>query len=102
MKRVQNKAVLLRMNQFIYSLKKSIKMKKLQSRTSVFHKILALISITLLSTVAWAQDKGIDIDVDLDKGNNVWYGNPIVWVIGGAVFILLLVALIRGGSKQGS
>jgi len=77
-------------------------MKKLQSHTSVLQKLLALISITLLSTVAWAQDKGIDIDVDLDKGNNVWYGNPIVWVIGGAVFILLLVALIRGGSKQGS
>ena len=77
-------------------------MKKLQSHTSVFKKMLALFSITLLSTIAWAQDKGIDIDVDLDKGSDVWYGNPIVWVIGGAVFILLLVALIRGGSKQGS
>ena len=76
-------------------------MKKLQSHTSVIHKVLALFAITLLSTVAWAQDKGIDIDVDLDKHDSVWYANPIVWVIGGAVFILLLVALLRG-SKEGA
>ena len=58
--------------------------------------------MTLLATVTWAQDKGIDIDVDLDKHDAVWYNNPILWIIGGAVFILLLVALLRSGSKEGA
>lgn len=77
-------------------------MKKLQSHRSVIQKILTLFTITLLSAVTWAQDKGIDIDVDLNKHDSVWYTNPLVWVIGGAVFILLLVALLRGGSKEGA
>jgi len=73
-------------------------MKKLQNCPSTLAKVLAVFMLSFLTTVAWAQDKGIDIDVNLDKGRD-WYNNPIVWVIGGAVFILLLVALLRGGKK---
>jgi hypothetical protein len=51
--------------------------------------LMALAS--LFSVYAVAQ--GIEIDVDKDEGG--WWGNPIVWVIGAAVFILLLVALLR-------
>lgn len=29
-----------------------------------------------------------------------WYTQPWVWVVGGAVFILLLIALIRGNSSS--
>lgn len=51
------------------------------------------------SFVAFAQDKGIKVDVDIKKDNE-WYRQPWAWVVGGAVFILLLVALLRGGSKK--
>ena len=51
--------------------------------------LMALAS--LFSVYAVAQ--GIEIDVDKDEGG--WWGNPVVWVIGAAVFILLLVALLR-------
>ena len=51
--------------------------------------LMALAS--LFSVYAVAQ--GIEIDVDKDEGG--WWENPVVWVIGGAVFILLLVALLR-------
>ncbi len=45
----------------------------------------------------WAQEKKVDVDVKIGKeGGSQWYTNPIVWVIGGAIFILLLVALLRG------
>jgi hypothetical protein len=54
---------------------------------------------SLLSLISFAQDKGIDVDINVKK-EHVWYQNPIVWVIGGAVFILLLVALLRGGEKR--
>jgi hypothetical protein len=52
-----------------------------------------------LSVISFAQDKGIDVDINVKK-ESAWYQNPVVWVIGSAVFILLLVALLRGGEKK--
>lgn len=46
------------------------------------------------SMLAVAQDAKVDINVN--KGGSTWYTNPIVWVVGAAIFILLLVALMRG------
>lgn len=60
-------------------------------------KTLTLLSITLLSIAAWAQDKKIDVDINVKQDN--WYERPWVWIIGGAVFILLLVALLRPKGK---
>jgi hypothetical protein len=74
-------------------------MKLSQKVPSVFSKFMAVLALCFIQAVAWAQDQGLDVDVDLDKGGD-WYANPIVWVIAGAVFILLLVALLRGGSKD--
>lgn len=57
---------------------------------------------TLVALVSFAQEKGADIDVNIgkDSGSN-WYASPWVWIIGAAVFILLLVALLRGsGSRE--
>jgi hypothetical protein len=41
------------------------------------------------------------VNIKVDTGD-AWYSNPIVWVIGAAVFILLLVALMRGGGSRGT
>ena len=43
------------------------------------------------------ETKKVDIDVNT-KGDN-WYASPWVWIVGVAVFILLLVALTRGGRR---
>lgn len=72
-------------------------MKKLISRSWLY--ITTTLVLTFFNLVAFAQDKGIDVDINL-KEEKAWYQNPIVWVIGGAVFILLLVALLRGGEKK--
>ena len=61
-------------------------------------KLLSALALVFITTLGNAQDKGLDIKVDVDHGN--WYANPIVWIIGAAVFILLLVALLRGGEKK--
>ena len=74
-------------------------MKQSLNVPTVFTKFMAIIALMLLHATTWAQDQGIDVDVDLDKGGE-WYANPIVWIIAGAVFILLLVALLRGGGKD--
>jgi hypothetical protein len=55
--------------------------------------------LSLFSVITFAQDKGVDVDINLKK-ESAWYQNPIVWVIGAAVFILLLVALLRGGERK--
>jgi hypothetical protein len=39
--------------------------------------------------------------IDMNEGG-AWYTSPWVWVIGAAVFILLLVALLRGGGNNRS
>ena len=60
---------------------------------------LLAIALLLTSTLLRAQ---ADIKVDINKGGGGgggWYANPIVWIVGAAVFILLLVALLRGGRK---
>ena len=59
--------------------------------------LLAILSV-LVSVIAFAQDKKIDVDINTNGGN--WYAQPWVWIVGAAVFILLLVALTRGGRRS--
>ena len=64
---------------------------------------LALLMMLFTSLQSWAQeDKGLDINVDIDKGDGAagMFSQPWVWIVGGAIFILLLVALLRGGDKK--
>jgi len=56
----------------------------------------ALMSIWVL---AQEETKKVDVNIDTDGGGAAWYSSPWVWVVGAAVFILLLVALTRGGRR---
>ena len=58
---------------------------------------LAVGLMLLFSLKLFAQDKGVDVDINVNKGQ--WYQQPWAWIVGGAVFILLLVALLRSGKK---
>ncbi|GAA0880462.1 hypothetical protein GCM10009119_34320 [Algoriphagus jejuensis] len=59
-----------------------------------FSKISALAVLGLMISVQlFAQDGGLDIDIDLGKPE--WYEQPWVWVVGAAAFILILVAIVR-------
>ncbi len=48
-----------------------------------------------------AQDKKVDINVNTksDDGGS-FFNQPWVWVVGGAVFLLLLVALLRNNNSK--
>ena len=64
-------------------------------------KFIQLIIAVLINTAIWAQDGGgKDINVNVNTKNGAWYASPWVWVIGAAIFILLLVAISRGGSRR--
>lgn len=53
---------------------------------------LLIIAMTT-SLTSFAQDGGLDIDVNI--GEPEWYQQTWVWVVGAAVFVLILVALLR-------
>jgi len=60
-------------------------------------RIYFLILSAFISAMAMAQDGGTtNVDVNL-KGDGGVAAFPWLWVIGGIVFVLLLVALLSGG-----
>ncbi len=60
-------------------------------------------AVFLSTVMVLAQDGGGTKEVDVNintKGDSAWYASPWVWVVGAAVFILLLVALTRGSGRR--
>lgn len=58
--------------------------------------IIFLFLSTLFSLISFVQNKKVDIDINTKSGNDNFFLQPWVWVVGAALFILLLVALLRG------
>jgi hypothetical protein len=59
----------------------------------VLHRILVTVYCLFFVIVASAQDaKKVDVNISSDSGGSG--GTPWVWIIGIAVFVLLLVALL--------
>lgn len=48
------------------------------------------------STTTTTSTKSVDVNVETEN----WYAAPWVWIVGAALFILLLVALLSGGSRR--
>ena len=65
-----------------------------------FRNLITLLMLFFLQAIAFAQDKKVDVDISTNKGGDNWYAQPWVWIVGGAVFLLLLVALMRGNSNK--
>lgn len=73
---------------------------------------IALLVFTFFQLILWAQEapsqEGTTTESSssstkvtiTEETSSDWYTNPIVWVVGGAVFILLLVALLRSGGDR--
>ena len=76
-------------------------MKSLNIFKGRLKSLVAFFILTFVACVAFAQDKGADINVNVNKGGGGgWYAQPWVWIVGGAIFLLLLVALLRGGNNR--
>ena len=64
-------------------------------------KVFFPVLLALYGTALLAQDGDAkDINVNINTKGDAWYASPWVWVVGAAVFILLLVALTRGGRRD--
>ncbi len=65
-----------------------------------FSRIAQVVLFLLVSSICFAQDtKKVDINIGTDDGGG-FFASPWMWIVGAAVFILLLVALLRGGSRR--
>ena len=71
----------------------------LHSITKKTAAIPALLFLSFLNLQAFAQEKGVDINLNVNKKEDDWYKQPWVWILAGAIFILLLAAILRGNKK---
>lgn len=70
---------------------------------SFIAKLLLALNAIFLSVVTFAQEGGggqLDVNVNTNSGGGGFFASPWVWVVGIAVFVLLLVALLRGGGRK--
>ena len=88
-------------SQIIYN--KIITMKTLITPgvNSLLAKLFMSVCSLLLTVATFAQEtKKVDVDINTNSGGGSFFASPWVWVVGVAVFILLLVALMRGGNRR--
>jgi hypothetical protein len=74
------------------------------TRVVAIRSFLTLFCIALMQVTMFAQDTQTSGSTTTTSTHQItyWYSSPWVWVVGGAIFILLLVALLRGGSRDTS
>jgi len=76
-------------------------MKNLTKISNASVKHLAIATFFLSQSLAWAQDKKeVDVNLSVDGGKSDWYAQPWAWVVGGAIFIIIIVALLSRGKKD--
>ena len=64
------------------------------------YKFFLAIFFTCLQVVLLAQESNQTITQKTTQTTTTqWYTSPWVWVAGGAIFIIILVALMRGNSS---
>lgn len=81
-------------------------MKKLR-KTGIF-RFFATFLFSVLSIAVWAQNNqntntgssSSQTTTTETTTTSDWYTQPWVWIAGGAVFIIILVALLRGNSSD--
>lgn len=71
------------------------------NQLSKFGRSISFVVLSLLSTfITFAQDETPSLDVNITTNGGAFYTQIWFWVVIGLVFILLLVALLRGGGKK--
>ncbi|WP_407401316.1 hypothetical protein [Chryseobacterium sp.] len=80
--------------------------------TKIFTKCLERLSISIFSlflgVLSFAQDSGNSADTRVKvtttgtttTTTEEWYSNPIYWVVGAILFIILIAIIVRGNSNK--
>lgn len=78
-------------------------MKQLTNIRKASVKYLAIIAFFLSQSLLWAQEtttsttKSVDVDLDVNRGDGGgdWYLQPWAWIVGAAIFIIIIVGLLK-------
>ncbi len=75
------------------------------AKIASYRTLVMMAVFSLIQTLSWAQDSSSSSSsssTTTTTTENVdnWYASPWVWVVGAALFILLLIALLRGNSSR--
>ncbi len=73
-------------------------MKKLTSFPT--HKLLLLFVFSALQLMAWSQDAVTHTSTTVTTKTNNFQIEPWMWIAGGAVLLVILVALLSGNSSK--
>ena len=74
-----------------------------------YKAIVTFLMLTFMQALAFAQDSTGGGSSSSSSNTSTttttqetWYSQPWVWIVGGAVLLLLIVALMRGNSNSGT
>lgn len=77
-------------------------MNKVISKTA--GKFLLFFLFSFMQLISWAQDSTSTSNTTIVTKETTttteWYTEPWVWIVGGAVLLIILVALLRGNSNK--
>ena len=72
---------------------------KTSARINRIKSLVLLLIGSLAGTIALAQDSTTK-STTTTTTTTTWYTQPWVWIVGGAVLLIILVALLRGGNTR--
>lgn len=72
------------------------------SKGNLLKSIVTFFTLIFIRALSIAQDASgsKDVTTHTTTTTTTWYAQPWVWIVAGAIFILLLVALTRGGGRN--
>lgn len=74
-----------------------------QPAYKIFRQLVMVFLFSFMQMALWAQDSSsssVTVHKETTTTTTNWYAQPWVWIVGGAVFILILIALLRGNSSS--
>lgn len=64
------------------------------------HKYLLLFTFSVMQLMAFSQDAVTHTSTSVTTKTNDFVIEPWMWIVGGAVLLVILVALLRGSSSK--
>ena len=72
---------------------------KVNSNFLVAFAVAVMGIFTSIASFAQTAPEKVEVDINTD-GGSVWYGQPWVWAVGVAIFIVIIVAITRSSSNR--
>lgn len=79
---------------------KNLRSSKVNSIFLVAFAVALSTIFTSIASFAQTVPEKVEVDINTNGGGSVWYGQPWVWAVGVAIFIVVIVAITRSNNKN--